>query len=98
MATYIMLMKFTPQGIQNLKKLPDLLDLQKAGFAPLMKVEIKHVYLVMGKYDVITVVEAADDQAVANFVLNVAAIGNFRTETVRAFTEDEARKLIEAAA
>ena len=97
MATYIMLMNLTPQGRQNLKKLPDMLDLQKAGFGPLMNVQIKNVFLVMGRYDVVTVLEAANDEAVAKFALNVAAIGNARTETFRAFTESEARKLIEAA-
>jgi uncharacterized protein with GYD domain len=98
MATYIMLMRLTQQGTQNLKKLPDLADLQKAGFGPLMNVEIKHVYLTMGQYDAVTIVEAPNDEAVAKFVLNVAGIGNVRTETFRAFTEDEARKLMEGTA
>jgi uncharacterized protein with GYD domain len=96
MATYIMLMKFTQQGVQNLKKLPDLLDLQKAGFGPLMNVKVKDVYLVMGRYDAVSILEAPNDEAVANFALNVAGIGNARTETLRAFAEAEARNLLSA--
>jgi uncharacterized protein with GYD domain len=91
-----MLMKLTQQGKQNLKTLPDILDLQKSGFGPLMKVEVKHVYLVMGRYDAVAILEAPNDEAVAAFVLNVAGIGNATTETFRAFNEDEARKLLAA--
>jgi len=49
---------------------------------------------VMGKYDTVLVVEAPDDETIAKLTLAIGSLGNVRTETLRAFTEDEYRKII----
>jgi uncharacterized protein with GYD domain len=48
----------------------------------------------MGAHDIVTVAEAPNDEAMAKFVLALAAGGNVRTLTMKAFTEAEYRKLI----
>ena len=52
--------------------------------------------MVMGPYDMISIVEAPDDQTLAKLVLASEAKGSTRTTTVRAFTEDEYRNIIGA--
>jgi len=51
-------------------------------------------YLVTGRYDAVAIVEAPNDEVVARIALGNASVGNVRTETSRAFTEDEYRKII----
>jgi hypothetical protein len=48
-------------------------------------------YLTMGQYDAVVINEAPDDQTVARLALAAAGRGNVRTETLRAFTENEAK-------
>ncbi len=47
-------------------------------------------------YDLVTISEAPNDEAVAKLTLALGSLGNIQTETLRAFTEDEYRKLIAA--
>ena len=57
---------------------------------------MKQFYLVQGRYDIVVVVEAPDDETVTKWALDVGSKGAVRTETLRAFTEDEYRKMIAA--
>jgi uncharacterized protein with GYD domain len=50
--------------------------------------------MVTGQYDMIAILEAPDDVAVAKAILTSTSQGSFTTETCRAFTEDEYRKII----
>ena len=50
-------------------------------------------YLTMGQYDAIAISEAPDDHTIAKLALAACARGNVRTETMRAFTDEEARKI-----
>ena len=51
-------------------------------------------YLVAGQYDMVVVSECPDDETAARVMLAIGSAGNVRTETLRAFTEDEYRKII----
>ncbi len=93
MVTYIILFRFTQQGIKNIKESPDRVAAAKQTFR-VMGAEVKEFYLVMGKYDTVFVVEAPDDETIAKLTLAIGSLGNVRTETLRAFTEDEYRKII----
>jgi len=95
MATYIVLVNFTQQGMATIKQGGDRLDAARRVFQSL-GVEMKAWYLTMGRYDVIAVFEAPDDEAIAKAALTVGAVGNVRTETLRAFTEAQYRQLIAA--
>jgi len=95
MATYIILIRYTQQGVQNIKDSPARLDAAKKAFQA-MGAELKQWFLVMGQYDAVAVSEAPNDETAARLALAVGALGNVRTETLRAFTEDEYRKIIAA--
>ena len=51
-------------------------------------------WVTMGQYDMISVVEAPSDEAMATIALQIAGRGNAVTETLRAFTMDEVAKLV----
>jgi len=51
---------------------------------------------VTGQYDAVAISEASDDAAVAKLALGNASMGFVRTETLRVFTEDEYRKIVES--
>jgi uncharacterized protein with GYD domain len=93
MSTYISFLKYTQQGIENVKESPSRLDAARKAFEGL-GAQLKEFYLVCGTYDAIVISEAPDDTVVAKASLSLAARGNVRTETFRAFKEDEFRKII----
>ncbi len=95
MPTYIMLNSYTPQGIGNVKQSPARIDALKQVFKA-NGAEIKQVFLVMGAYDTVLVVEAPDDETCARLSLTIGAAGNVHIETLRAFTEGEFRRIVAA--
>ena len=95
MPTYIHLVQWTQKGIENVKESPDRLEAAKKAFKA-GGAEMKEFYLVMGQYDMVVVSEAPDDEAASRVALTVGSAGSIRTETLRAFTEDEYRKIIGA--
>ena len=95
MSTYVTLLRWTQQGVTNIKESPARLD----AFKQLVKSaggELKAFYMVTGQYDMVAVIEAPSDAVGAGLLLQVASKGGVRTETLRAFTEDEYRKIIGA--
>jgi uncharacterized protein with GYD domain len=95
MPTYITLIRYTQQGIGDIKESPKRLDAAKQAFKA-MGAELKQFYLVMGQYDAVVIGEAPDDETVTKLALSIGSRGAIRTETLRAFTEDEYRKIIAA--
>ena len=55
---------------------------------------VKEVYWTIGQYDVATIVDAPDDASMTAFLLSVAALGNVRTQSLRAFSADEMGRII----
>ena len=95
MATYISLLRYTQQGIENIKEGPARLDAAKQLFQS-MGAELKEFYLVTGHYDAVVVTEGPDDETAAKLVLKIGSLGAVRTETMRAFPEKEYRKIVAA--
>jgi uncharacterized protein with GYD domain len=93
MATYIILINYTQQGIQNIKESPARLDAAKKAFKAAGG-ELKEWFLTMGEFDAVVVAEGPNDETAATLALAIAAQGSVRTQTMRAFTETEYRKLI----
>lgn len=93
MPTYVTLFQFTQQGIQNIKESPARLDTARASIEAAGG-KIVGYYLTMGQYDGVIITEGPDDETVARILLASGALGNVRTETLRAFPEDEYRQLI----
>jgi len=95
MATYITLLKYTEQGLKTIKESPSRLEKAKQLLKSLGG-ELKSFHLVQGRYDAIVLSEAPNDEVVTKFALVTGSLGNVRTETLRAFTEDEFRKIVSA--
>ena len=95
MANYIVLLRYTPQGAANIKQGPARIEAARQAFRS-MGGELKSVYLVMGQYDAITFAEAPDDETIAKICLALGSQGNVRSETLRAFSEDEFKKIVAA--
>ena len=95
MPTYISLIKLTHQGVTSIKEGPARLEAGKDTLKAFGS-ELKAFYLTMGRYDLITISEAADEMAAAKVALAISSAGNVTTETLRAFTEDEYREIVNA--
>ncbi|HKR80871.1 MAG TPA: GYD domain-containing protein [Nitrospira sp.] len=93
MPTYIIQSQWTDQGVRNVKESANRLDLGKKKLKELGG-EIKAFYLTTGRYDMLAVVEVPNDAVLATHLLWLGAQGNLRTETVKAFTEDEFRSIV----
>jgi uncharacterized protein with GYD domain len=93
MSTYIILSNYTAQGIKNIKESPARFDAAKKAMQSAGG-DIKQVFLTMGQYDLVVIAEAPDDETVAKFILATGSLGNVSTQTMRAFTEDEFRKIV----
>ena len=93
MATYIVLTQYTQKGIENIKQSPARLDAVKKAFKA-MGAELKEFYLVSGRYDMVVIAEAPNYETASKLALTIGSQGSVRTETLRAFTEDEYRKII----
>jgi uncharacterized protein with GYD domain len=95
MPTYITLIRFTEKGITNIKQSPARIEAARQAFRA-VGAEIKQWFLVLGQYDVVIVAEAPNDETMAKLSLSIGSLGNVRMETLRAFSEDEFRKMIAA--
>ena len=94
MPTYITLLQFTQQGVGKIKESPQRLDTARAAWQK-AGAQLKEFYFTMGQYDAVVVSEAPDDETAAKVALATSALGNVRTETLRAWAEPEYRKLIQ---
>jgi uncharacterized protein with GYD domain len=93
MPTYVTLIKFTQKGAEQIKGGPGRLEDAKKR-AKERGSEIKAFYLTMGRYDAVLISESPSDEAAAAAVLGAASMGFIRTETMRAFTEAEYKKMV----
>jgi len=92
MPTYITLIHYTEQGVQTFKDLAGRIEeTQAAGDA--VGARLVGYYLTMGQYDAVAISEAPGDETIAKLALAAGARGNVRTETMRAFTAEEALQL-----
>ena len=93
MATYIILANFTEQGIRNVKDSPTRADAFK-DMARKAGVTVKEQYWTLGAHDIVAIVEAPDDIAVTALGLSTGALGNVRTQTLRAFSKAEMAAIV----
>ena len=93
MTTYLLLLNWTDQGIRNIKESPKRLDAAKK-LAKDLGGEIKTAYMTQGPFDLALVAEMPNDEKTASFVLKLGSLGNVRTTTLKAYSEDDYRKII----
>jgi len=92
MAVYLVMGKFTLQGIKNVKETTARAHRFKeiaAGYG----VKVLDIYWLMGEYDVVNIVEARDEKSVSALLLDFGALGNVTTTTFRAHGKEEMEEI-----
>ena len=93
MPTYVVLINWTDQGDRADRD--SILRREHAGtVAEKHGARIEHTYWTMGHYDIVSVIEAPDDESIAAMMLELTAEGNIRTSTLRAFDHDQMQEII----
>lgn len=94
MANYVILLNWTDQGVATARETVTR-STQLTAALRKMGGKMKNVLWTIGAYDVVLTVEAPDDETVTAFCLDVAAAGNARTTTMRAFDRTEMAGILE---
>ena len=86
-------MRWTSQGIAGLPAWRERVEegqriIEDAGGS------LVGVYVTLGRYDVVEIFEAPDDELAVEILLKLQRFGAEHTETLRAFTRDEAEEII----
>jgi uncharacterized protein with GYD domain len=92
MATHIVLMNFTEQGIKTVKDSPARYEAVRGMFEKL-DVRVKSVYWTVGAYDIVATLEGSDEAVTAG-LLKMGSGGNVRTQTLRGYSADEMKGLL----
>ena len=87
-------MNWTDQGIKNVK---DTVKRAKSFEDAIEKVGGKSLgfYYTMGRNDFVAMIEAPNDEAIASVLFSLGSLGNVNTDTLKAFSMDEAANIIE---
>ena len=93
MSNYILLLRWTEQGISKIKDSPARYNsfkssVEKAGG------KLIGGYYTFGKYDVVLIIEAPSDEVVMSLMLKVGSAGNVKSQTLKAFTAEEGIRII----
>ncbi len=92
MPAYISLINWTEQGIKTVKDSPKRAQAVKQQ-AQQMGGKM-WIWYTMGKYDLVAVSEFPDDATAQKFLFWIGSLGNVRTSTMKAWSEEDAAKLI----
>ncbi len=95
MPMYVVLLKWTDEGRKTVTDASNRVQKARDVFKK-FGAEQKAFYFTFGRYDMIAIVEAPDDAAMAKSILTAERWGAARMETLRAFSEVEAAEIIKA--
>ena len=91
---YVVLANFTDQGIRSAKESPKRAEAFKK-LAETFGVVVKELFWTQGRYDVVTILDAPDEFSATALNLNLSALGNVRTESLRAFSAADMTKIVD---
>ena len=94
MPTFITTIKYTEQGITNIKDTCKRSTAFKTA-AKKAGVKIKELYWTLGPADGVIIAEAADEETMTAAMLNLSKLGNVKTETTRAYKLAEMKSILE---
>ncbi|MGQ0682706.1 GYD domain-containing protein [Bradyrhizobium sp.] len=94
MVAYVVLASFTDQGVRNAKDSPKRAEAFK-DLAKTFGVTVREIVWTQGRYDVVTIVDAPDESSFMSLTLSLGALGNVRTESLRAFSAAEMTKIVD---
>jgi uncharacterized protein with GYD domain len=93
MATFILLVNFTEQGVRKAEDSPKRAETFKE-MAKKSGLNVKDVYWTLGQYDAVTIFEAPDVMTATAAALSLSKLGNVRTQTLPAFSAAEMKTII----
>ncbi len=93
MATFVVLIDWTQQGVGSFRDSIDRYEAARGSFEKL-GVTFKDTYWTLGGHDLVSILDAPDEETLAAALLMLSAQGNLRTSTLRAFSADEMRTII----
>jgi uncharacterized protein with GYD domain len=93
MPHYISLMRWTTQGLAGLPGWRERVEegertIESSGG------RLVGVYVTLGRYDVVEIFEAPDDEVAVEILMKLQRYGAEHTETLRAFTREEAEEIV----
>jgi uncharacterized protein with GYD domain len=94
MPTYVALINWTDQGVRNVRETVRRARDQWAALER-MGVTLQAIYWTQGVYDLVAAFDAPDDETASAALLAGAQTGNFRTQTLRAFNEQEMLRVLD---
>ncbi|MGE0054633.1 MAG: GYD domain-containing protein [Hyphomicrobium sp.] len=95
MAKYIALINWTDKGIHEVKDSAKRVDKARE-LAKSLGGSLERLYMTMGAYDLVGIIDFPNDEAAAKFALMSGAAGHIRTTTLKAFDEAEYRRIVES--
>ena len=93
MATFISTVRFTEQGMKDIKATSKRADTFKLS-AEKMGVDVKKIYWTLGPFDGLIVFDAPDEETATALMLHLGSFGNVHTQTARAYQADEMEQII----
>jgi len=93
MPTYILLMNLTEQGIKDIKEAPARIEAATKGLEAAGG-KMLGFYTVMWQYDYVAITECPSDEVALIQLMGLGALGNVRTTTLKAFTQEEFAKIV----
>ncbi len=94
MPKYAILMNFTDQGIRDVKGTTQR-TAENVKALESMGGKVLGVYYAIGQYDLVSIGEAPSDDVLAAFLFKLGSAGNVRTTTLKLFSVDEAKSILE---
>ena len=94
MPTYVSLINWTDQGVRTVNETLDRSDRIQA-IAQKHGASFEHIYWTVGPYDIVTIIDAPDDETVTALLLEAGSWGNIRTTTLRAYDRDQMSGIIQ---
>jgi uncharacterized protein with GYD domain len=94
MALYVTLYKFTDQGRRTIKDSPKRLRAQVAQLEKMAGIKVHHALYTSGRYDLVVVTEAPNEQTANIAALSIMAAGNVVGETLHAYSVDDVEKVV----
>jgi uncharacterized protein with GYD domain len=92
---YITLMKFTSAGMGGIPAWRDRVEEAERAIE-MRGGRLLDAYVTLGRFDVVEIFEAPDDETAYQVLIEVAKHGQVTTETLRAFTREEAEQIVKA--